>query len=146
MKRTVLIITSTLISFALFGCTKMQNFGKLGEYATAMYPGAVITEIDREDNGYFEVEFLHNRKRKEMTFDTNSKWVSTKWDVNRSELPDAVINQLQKSHAGWRIDDAEYVETPAARWYDIELEKAGIDIHALDFRREIFQLQSRVFG
>lgn len=129
MKKTILLISSLFISFGLFGCTKLQNFGKLGEYVTSMYPGAVITEIDREEHGYIEVEFTHDKKRKEMTFDASSQWVSTRWDVHRSELPAAVIKQLEKSYTGWRIDDAEYVETPTARWYDIELEKTGIDIH-----------------
>lgn len=129
MKKTILLITLLFISFALFGCTKMQTFGELGEYVLSMYPGAVIMEIDREDNGYTEIEFTHEKKRKEMTFDAASQWVSTRWDVRRSELSAAVINQLEKSYAGWRIDDAEYVETPSAQWYDIELEKTGIDIH-----------------
>lgn len=129
MKKKILLISSLFITMALLGCTKMQNFGKLGEYVISMYPGAVITEIDREENGYAEVEFTHDRKRKEMTFDAASQWVSTRWDVHRSELPAAVIELLEKSYAGWRIDDAEYVETPSARWYDIELEKTGFDIH-----------------
>lgn len=129
MKKTILFISSLLFSIVLLGCGKMQNYGELRKNVTSMYPGAMITEIDRDDYGCIEVEFIHEKKRKEMTFDAGSNWLSTTWDVRRNELPTAVRNRLDTEYSAWRIDDADYVETPSGRWYDIELEKAGMEIN-----------------
>ena len=55
-------------------------------------------------------------------------WLRTEWDVRKSELPAAVMNQLNVSYPSWKIDDAEYVETPSGAWFVIELEKGEAEV------------------
>ena len=63
-----------------------------------------------------------------MYFSKDNVWLRTEWDVRKSELPAAVMNQLNVSYPSWEIDDAEYVETPSGAWFVIELEKGEAEV------------------
>ncbi len=59
----------------------------------------------------------------------NEKFYSS-WDVRVSALPQAVsaiINDAQ--YAGYRIDDADFVETSQGNYYLLELEKRNREIN-----------------
>ena len=92
-----------------------------------LYPGAVIVDVEYEKGG-IEVEIVHERRGKDVYLTKDHNWIKTEWDVRRNELPDAVKSQISTSWAGWKIDDAEYVETPSGSWYKIELEKGESEV------------------
>lgn len=94
------------------------------------YQGARIVEVDVEDDrndwdyGFTEVDIIHNRISKEVKFNKDGDWYSTSWDVNRIELPEAVITTINKEYAGYEIDDVEYYEmADGSIYYLIELER-----------------------
>ena len=60
-----------------------------------------------------------------MYFNGSDEWVWSQWDVRASELPEAVTAALQAEYPDYRIDDAEFVETPDSEYYRIELEGRG---------------------
>ena len=91
------------------------------------YPGAVIMDIEYDDNA-IEVEIVHERKGKDVYFSIDRTWIRTEWDVRKSELPTAVTDRINADYPSWRIDDAEYVDTPSGSWYVIELEKGDSEI------------------
>ena len=91
------------------------------------YPGAVIMDIEYDDNA-IEVEIVHEKKGKDVYFSIDKTWIRTEWDVRKSELPTAVTNSINADYPSWKIDDAEYVETPLENWYKIELEKGESEI------------------
>lgn len=87
------------------------------------YPGARILEKDYDD-GYLEVEILHEGKKKELTFNGRNEWLRTEWELSWHELPEAVRNTLQNRYAGYEAeDDIRRIETPENSWYVVELEK-----------------------
>jgi hypothetical protein len=88
------------------------------------YPTARIVEIDRERNG-FEVDIIHESIGKEVYLDTAYTWLRTEWDVRPTSLPTAVTAAITASYEGYRIDDADYLETPTGNYYLIELEQRG---------------------
>lgn len=94
------------------------------EQIEAMYPGARILEQDWDD-GYLEVEIWHDGREKSVYFNGSDEWVWSQWDVRASELPEAVTAALQAEYPDYRIDDAEFVETPDSEYYRIELEGRG---------------------
>ena len=91
------------------------------------YPGAVIMDIEYDDNE-IEVEIVHERRGKDVYFSIEKTWRRTEWEVRSSELPSAVISRLNADYPSWKIDDAEFVETPSGSWYKIELEKGDSEI------------------
>ena len=92
-----------------------------------MYPGAVIVDVEYEKGGV-EVEIIHDGRGKDVYLTKDNSWIRTEWDVRRSELPAAVTSQITATWPGWKIDDAEYVDTPSGGWYKIELEKGESEL------------------
>ena len=98
--------------------------GSIEEFIADKYPGARILEQDWDD-GYLEVEIWHDNKEKNIYFNGAGEWVRSQWDVRISELPEAVTDTLSKEYPDYRIDDAEYIQTPESEYYLIELEGRG---------------------
>lgn len=93
------------------------------------YPQSRIIEIEYE-KGLIEVDIIHDNKGKEVVFDTENQWLYTSWDVRVSTLPQAVANIVNTSpYEGYRIDDAEFVETEQGNYYLLELEKGNNEIN-----------------
>ncbi len=90
-----------------------------------MYKGAVISEIDKERDGY-EVEIRHNRLKKTVHFNNSEQWVSTEYNVTILELPKRVSDEIKRSqYRSYKIDDIDFVETPRQRYYEIEFDRAN---------------------
>lgn len=98
--------------------------GSIEEFIASKYPGARILDQDWDD-GYLEVEIWHDGREKEVYFNGSEEWVWSQWDVRTSELPEAVKTVLEAEFPDYRIDDAEFVETPGSEYYRIELEGRG---------------------
>lgn len=97
--------------------------GDIDAFIAEQYPGARILERDT-DNGYLEVEILHENREKNVYFNGAGSWVKTTWDVRYSEVPAEVKSAIAASdYATWSVDGADYVETPDGVWYEIELEQ-----------------------
>lgn len=93
------------------------------------YPQARIIEIESE-KGMIEVDIIHENISKDVYFNMQNTWLSTSWDIRGYALPGAITMAIANnpSYAGYRIDDAEYVETPNGDYYLIELEKGNSEI------------------
>lgn len=98
------------------------------DFINEHYADARIIETDQEQ-GNIEVDIIHENRNKDVTFDTQGNWLSTSWDLFYNELPQAVSQAVQTAYPGYRLDDADYVETPAGSYYLVELENGGPDIY-----------------
>ena len=103
---------------------KYQLSENIKNYITANYPGAVITDYDKERN-YIDVDIVVGNEKKELYFSTGDQWQRTEWDVRIAELPEAVVNAVQAQYPDYRIDDADYVQVPGEEYYEIEIEKGN---------------------
>lgn len=92
------------------------------------YVGAKITEVDMNDQGFVEVDIIHDKISKEVLFEKNGDWISTSWDIHIDQLPEAVKNAVNSNPLfdGYRIDDADYYENASEAYYLIELEKNNL--------------------
>lgn len=98
------------------------------DFILQQYPGARILEYDYDD-GMLEVEIYHGNREKEVYFNGAGAWVSTRWDLRRSELPEAVMAAVADSgYASYRVDDIEYVRTPSVGYYLVELERGEREV------------------
>lgn len=103
------------------------NSGQFSDFLNERYPGARIIEVDREANGY-EVDIVHDGRGKEVVFDLDGNWVMTSWDIRLVEVPEVVKNAALAQYPDYRLDDADFVETPSASYYLIELERGEREV------------------
>lgn len=94
----------------------------------AMYPNAVIIEMDR-DNGNIEVDIIDQNIGKEVVFNSANEWIYTSWEIRPNTLPYVVKAVITTNYPDYEIDDVDFYETPAGNYYDIEVEKGDKDLH-----------------
>lgn len=96
--------------------------GDIESFINRKYPGARIVERDYDD-GFLEVEIIHENIKKDLTFNGRDEWIKTEWEVRARELPEAVTQAISKE--GYRLDDdeADFVETSSQSYYEVEVTK-----------------------
>lgn len=110
------------------GFIPSQPSSSVDAYLKEHYPAARIVDIDRE-NGMTEVEILDGMVYRELLFDNGGAWVQTKTELRSSALPEAVAAAIRTSqYASYRIDDVDFIQTPAGEWYLIELESGNREV------------------
>lgn len=117
--------------FALFyGSSLMADTTYLPvikERIEILCPGAEIVDIEFRE-GFTEVEFLCNGHKIEAGFDEHHQMVYTKTDVEADvQIYEKIIKKIDKSYAGWKMDDFQLVETPDTTFYVVEMVKHGIE-------------------
>lgn len=93
-----------------------------------MYPNAVIIETDR-DNGNIEVDIIDQNIGKEVVFNSANEWIYTSWDIHPNLLSDVIKTAINTNYPDYRIDDADFYETPTGSYYDVEIEKGNSELH-----------------
>ena len=127
MKKLLPILFLSLA--ALWACDEVNIAvnDNIRDFIEQKYEGAKILYAEKEFNGEIDVEIIHNDTRKDVKFNRREEWISTTWDVPVSQLPDVVRESVQDSYPEYRIDDADYVETPAGDRYKLEIERGEWD-------------------
>ena len=140
MKRSIMNLTKKMLSLimlsaiAILGSCSDDDDNKavvseqVKEFIAQHYTDAVIKNAEY-DKGYLEVEIYHDARIKDVYFSSTDEWVATSWDVSAAELPAAVTAAVKESFPDYRIDDADYVDTPDGVYYSIELEKGERDVY-----------------
>lgn len=132
MKKILSIMMLLTLAIAGIGCDDDDNNVTINNnvrtYINTHYSGAVILEAEY-NYGYLEVDIYHDSLSKDVYFDNKDAWVKTTWDVAVNTLPQAVTATIATEYPDYRIDDAEYVETPDGEYYSIELEKGERDVY-----------------
>ena len=77
------------------------------------------------ENGLYKAELWVKGKEVDVYFKPDGTWVRTDSDFSPMGLPTAVVSYVETNYPDYRIDDADYVETPTGNYYEIELEKNG---------------------
>lgn len=93
-------------------------------WVESKYPGAVIVDIDHEDE-CIEVEFILENIKHDAMLTSANKWIYTKKDYNRnsSKLPAEALNFIQTNYPNYGIEDIEYYETASkGNFYSVEIE------------------------
>ena len=127
MKKLLPILFLSLA--ALWACDEVNIAvnDNIRDFIEQKYEGAKILYAEKEFNGEIDVEIIHNDTRKDVKFNRREEWISTTWDVPVSQLPDVVRESVLGSYPEYRIDDADYIETPAGDRYKLEIERGEWD-------------------
>lgn len=95
---------------------------------SAKYPS--VNPHWENDHGYFKAEFRLEGREAEAWFDQSGVWQRTEVDYKSADLPQVVKDYINKQYAGYRIDDADFVQTKDGQeYFDIELEKGEADVY-----------------
>ena len=100
----------------------LPSGGDVASFIEKKYPGARILERDYDD-GFLEVEILHDGTKKELKFNGCDEWVRTEWEIRLRELPKAVTDAVSKGGYTFDDDEADVVEAPSGKWYEVEVRK-----------------------
>lgn len=100
---------------------------EITSYIETKYPGATIRHAEYDERGLLEVEFSHDSHVKDAFFNSSNEWIYTEWDIAINSLPSEVSAAVAASYPDYRIDDADYIESPSGNYYEVELEKNGVD-------------------
>lgn len=116
-----------LITISIFAScdSKEEIFATLHSRVEQQYPGARITDNDREWQGIYEVEIYHEGRKKDVCYNRNFKWLYTKWDITILEVPVAALKSVKDEEPSWEIDDIEYVESPGGVYYEFNIENGS---------------------
>ncbi len=92
------------------------------EYIDANYPGAEILKARRERD-LIKVEIFQQQKERLVIFSAiDYQWVYSEWDIDISELPDAVVTAVaMTTYAIYPISNIDFVKIPILEYYYIEL-------------------------
>lgn len=88
------------------------------------YPDASVIEMtDKRGKRY--VDILDNGRVKEVVFD-NDNWVSTSWNVDKADVPSAVMTALRGSeYKNYTIDDITFYESADHSYYQIKMNEGS---------------------
>lgn len=131
MKRLLFFAAAALI--CLQACDKSDDVPvvlpeAVKTYLKTNYPDAKILDVDKMGR-YTEVDILDGQVKRELVFDGDNAWVSTKTELRIANVPEAIIKVLNDSqYATYRVDDVDFYQTPASDYYRFELESAGVDV------------------
>ena len=133
MKKRSVFLLLVLSAVLFVSCDKNGgNFkglpAEIEYFIKERYSQSKITEVDRE-NGRLEIDLIHGNRNKEVVFDLNNRWLYTSWDILPSKLPQSIVDVVGATeYADYRIDDADFYETPEGDYYLLELEKGNKEV------------------
>lgn len=128
MKKIVLISVIALVS----GAAHAQKL-KEAEVPEAVkvsfvknFPNIKSVKWSRESEMEFEAEFKNGSLEQSANFDPSGKWLVTETEIKKTDLPPLVQATIKKEFAGFKIEEAEKVETADGLSYEVELEKGEV--------------------
>lgn len=107
-----------------------SDYTAIREFIKNKYPNGQIVDIERESNGYTDVDIIDNRISKDVVFDASGDWVYTTYEVAWTSLPAAVTSAFNSSaYKEYYVDDIDFYETAdKGNYYRFDLESLLGDI------------------
>jgi len=109
------------ISFTAFSQTNVPAavktaFGK-------KFPTVKKANWGKEGKTEWEAEFEINEKDMSANFDLQGNWKETETDLEKDEVPAAVMSVLKAKFTGYKVKDAAFTKTPKYSAYEIVIKK-----------------------
>ena len=152
MKRSILLVISFCLLFAHLGFA--QNSKKkpepkvppvVLEAFNAKYPTLKVKDWDWEaQKETYEADFIVDNVEKEASFSTTGKWLKTKTEITKTELPAAVSKAATTGElAAWQMIDFSHIESPdKGVYYKIRFKK-GHEEQSLKFDANGKQMEKK---
>ena len=115
MKKQILIFLALFITFSVIAQQKRikqnQVPQSIRQTFKAKYPDANVKSWEKKNETYIG-KFRWNKKKYEVTFDANGKWIKTVRALKWEEVPESVKIAYNKSmYTQWRKDNITQVDS-----------------------------------
>lgn len=88
------------------------------------FPTAKDVQWSKENETEFEAEFKNASKEQSANFHVSGMWLVTETEIKTTQLPAAIQAAIKKEFAGFKIEEAEQVESSEkGSLYEVKLEK-----------------------
>ena len=119
-----LLIVSASILLATCGLAQNnQTPSAVTSSFNAKFPNAQKVKWDKENAEEWEAEFKLNGSEYSANFKADGSWLETEHKIKKSSIPGPVKAAVDKEFPGFKIDEAEFIETPEGTFYEFEIEK-----------------------
>lgn len=142
MKRIGLLALTGIV-FSFTSCDKeISAPQKVKDAFAEKFANATNMEWDKESDTEWEVEFKMNKKEFSSNFMQDGTWVETEYEVDVSEIPQLVMDNLKSNFEGYDIEEIEFSETVKGSLYEFGIEKGmsklevGIDARGVIVKKE----------
>lgn len=101
---------------------------KVSTFLKEKYPNHKVVDTD-VDERKIEVEFIDGKFKREAEFTKDGDWTYTETEVSKGDVPESILTVLGTSeYRSYRIDDIDFIETPAGNYYLFELELGNSEV------------------
>ena len=99
------------------------------------FPNVKSVKWSKESESEFEAEFKKGALKQSANFDASGNWLVTETEIKKSDLPPLIQAAIKKEFEGFKVEEAEKVETPKGVTYEVELEKGKVT-YGVEFTAE----------
>lgn len=121
MKKSVTMM-SLFVGLTVMSCAQNAP-AKVKEAFDAKFPNAKSVKWEKENATEWEAEFKLNGTEYSANFSQDGSWKETEQEISKKNLPEAVLNTLKNEFPEYEIEEAEMVEKPDFKGYELEIEK-----------------------
>ncbi|QKG80690.1 PepSY-like domain-containing protein [Tenuifilum thalassicum] len=122
--KNLILISMILAVFSFSACGQKKDVpAKIKTAFEQKFPTAQKVKWDKENETEWEAEFKMNGKEYSANFSSDGKWMETEYEIEKSEIPQAVKQTLDNEFAGYDLEEAEISETTDGKVYEFALEK-----------------------
>ena len=130
MKTIQVMLATGILSLTMNACA--QNAPKeVTDAFSKKYSSAKDVKWEMEDGMIWEVEFKLNSTEYSAEYTTNGEWLQTENEIKVTALPENIQKLIKEDFSGFEIEEAEQVETPHYKGYEVELEKGDHKIEVV---------------
>jgi len=142
MKAIQTLILGTSIGISFISCAQ-QTPQKVTDVFKAKYPTATHTKWENEKENTWEVEYKMNNIEHSSNFNNEGEWLETETEIKISELPAVIKNAIKAKYPTAEIEEAEKVETPKYKGYEVEIENGETEMEiVLDEKGNILEVKT----
>ena len=146
MKKIILGLGLVFMATTAFACSDMgkDKVPKVVKDAfSKKFPTAKKVHWDKESDKEWEAEFKMNKMEYSANFLADGTWKETEHEIDKNDIPQAVMNTLSNSFSGYGIEESEISETKDGTVYEFEIEKGEREMEvAIDSNGKIVKKES----
>lgn len=124
--KQMIILCALVVTFGT-ACTQKLKETEVPEAVKTSFvknfPNVKSIKWFKENESEFEAEFKNGSQEQSVNFDATGKWLVTETEIKKSDLPMTIQATIKKEFSGFKIEEAEKVETEKGVSYEVELEK-----------------------
>lgn len=127
--KNLILISMIMAVVSLSACGQNKDVpAKVKTAFEQKFPTAQKVNWDKENETEWEAEFKMNGEEYSANFTTDGKWMETEYEIEESDLPQAVKQTLDNEFAGYDIEEVEISETPDGKVYEFALEEGETEL------------------